>query len=247
MGGDFLVVCGKLLGTAPRRLVSPGAWSAWIGGDVSSLSKNCNQCHRALPLESFHRDKYKSDGRTARCRECATRTTRRRLWSAEERAALAAQGTAPCGKCRRILPLSAFHNNRTRGKQHSCISCAQAVATSRYQEDLDGSRARSRAYSKKYAARQAARLEERWDDHLFKARAHCAVQRALKSGALVRPEQCSRCDNRHRIEAHHDDYLRPLDVLWLCARCHKARHAELKASDRWPFAAGRKPLAEPAS
>jgi hypothetical protein len=27
--------------------------------------------------------------------------------------------------------------------------------------------------------------------------------------------------------AHHEDYDRPLDVMWLCQPCHKQRHKEL--------------------
>lgn len=28
-----------------------------------------------------------------------------------------------------------------------------------------------------------------------------------------------------RAVAHHDDYVRPLDVRWLCPRCHRRHHA----------------------
>jgi hypothetical protein len=58
--------------------------------------------------------------------------------------------------------------------------------------------------------------------------AHSAVQRALKSGRLVRPTACARCgaadsplrDGRSGLHAHHADYGRPLDVEWLCVTCH---------------------------
>ncbi len=59
-------------------------------------------------------------------------------------------------------------------------------------------------------------------------RSHNAVTRALKSGALVRPAACERCPASSGIEAHHDDYSRPLDVMWLCPSCHSKRHCELK-------------------
>lgn len=57
-----------------------------------------------------------------------------------------------------------------------------------------------------------------------------AVYAAVKSGHLIRPDTCS-CGRYARITAHHDDYARPLDVLWLCAVCHKARHEELVAQE----------------
>lgn len=51
-----------------------------------------------------------------------------------------------------------------------------------------------------------------------------AVYRAVKRGDLVRPTSCSACGLEHRrIEAHHDDYSRQLDVIWLCSRCHRQR------------------------
>lgn len=46
---------------------------------------------------------------------------------------------------------------------------------------------------------------------------------AIKSGALV-PEPCDHC-GADKVEAHHEDYTLPLDVTWLCRRCHNLHHA----------------------
>ncbi len=72
-----------------------------------------------------------------------------------------------------------------------------------------------RVYDKKY---RKANPEKR--------RAPVYVHRACKSGELVRAEICSRpsCTNTERIEAHHEDYSKPLDVEWLCESCHKKHH-----------------------
>lgn len=61
-------------------------------------------------------------------------------------------------------------------------------------------------------------------------RAYRMVRTALKQGVLVRPQACNRCalpgapasDGRATIHAHHHDYNRPLDVEWICAKCHRA-------------------------
>lgn len=53
---------------------------------------------------------------------------------------------------------------------------------------------------------------------------------AIRSGVLVRPVECGRCgttpaptsDGRAAIQAHHHDYNKPLEVEWLCAKCHRA-------------------------
>lgn len=51
------------------------------------------------------------------------------------------------------------------------------------------------------------------------------VAQAVKAGVLVRPEHCPRCGKKkRRIEAHHHDYSKPLEVEWLCSPCHKEEH-----------------------
>lgn len=44
--------------------------------------------------------------------------------------------------------------------------------------------------------------------------------RALISGFLVRPDRCEECLTPCRPAGHHEDYGKPLDVVWLCTTCH---------------------------
>ena len=59
------------------------------------------------------------------------------------------------------------------------------------------------------------------------ARGHRMVAYHLRKGNMTR-QPCSVC-GRADSHAHHDDYSRPLDVMWLCPVHHKERHAELDA------------------
>ena len=49
------------------------------------------------------------------------------------------------------------------------------------------------------------------------------VKKAVRSGLLVRGG-CTVCGSIERIEGHHKDYSRPLDVTWLCKTHHIALH-----------------------
>lgn len=64
---------------------------------------------------------------------------------------------------------------------------------------------------------------------------HVQVSNALKSGKMIKPANCSVCGSTYLIEGHHEDYSKPLDVVWLCKTCHTNVH---KNSDNPP---GRKP------
>lgn len=65
-----------------------------------------------------------------------------------------------------------------------------------------------------------------------KAEAHRLVYRALKKGDLIRPGHCSTCTTpRGRIEGHHADYSKPLDVIWVCRSCHVKIHHGEKSHD----------------
>lgn len=68
------------------------------------------------------------------------------------------------------------------------------------------------------------RNKKRREDSPVEYVARMAVAVAIKKGVLVRPTECSLCHGGGRIQAHHADYMKPLDVAWLCSKCHHALH-----------------------
>jgi transposase-like protein len=95
--------------------------------------------------------------------------------------------------------------------------------------------------------RTTMRPRERYgrDNHFYRGgeradqEAHNLVETALEQGVLVRPDACEECgrggwfaDGRTAIQAHHDDYNKPLDVRWLCQPCHHTWHASNTARVR---------------
>jgi hypothetical protein len=81
-------------------------------------------------------------------------------------------------------------------------------------------------FAKLPVTKEPARL----DAFITQEMARRIVRSAIHRGDLVRPDSCERCgatpgpgiDGRTRIQAHHADYSRPLDVEWICAMCHYA-------------------------
>lgn len=58
------------------------------------------------------------------------------------------------------------------------------------------------------------------------------LQDAIRSGKIIRPDKCSLCSNSGKIEGHHNDYSKPLEVVWLCKQCHMMLHKSLKERNK---------------
>ena len=66
-------------------------------------------------------------------------------------------------------------------------------------------------------------------NNTVKRRTWNVLYRAIGSGKIVKPEECDVCHKASPIiHGHHDDYSRPLSVLWLCPKCHNDLKQEKK-------------------
>lgn len=70
----------------------------------------------------------------------------------------------------------------------------------------------------------AAQVRRYYAENKEKIKAQKAVRKAVKTGQIIKPENCQHCGKTGRIDGHHPDYLKPLEVLWLCRQCHSDQH-----------------------
>lgn len=74
------------------------------------------------------------------------------------------------------------------------------------------------------------------DNHFYRGgsyaddRVHGITEKAMARG-ILKPRPCEVCgetglmaDGRNKVQAHHDDYNKPLDVRWLCQEHHHEWH-----------------------
>lgn len=131
-----------------------------------------------------------------------------------------------CFKCSETKPLAEFYRHRAMsdGRLGKCKACTRTDVAKNRAAKVDYYREFDRKRGSRMTLADTRRYRE---ENPEKYRAHTAVSNAVRDGRLVKPSCCSGCGAETRLHGHHDDYSRPLDVMWLCAACHKARHKEL--------------------
>lgn len=120
-----------------------------------------------------------------------------------------------CFKCQVEKALTEFyvHPAMGDGRLNKCKECARKDVRANYEANAD----HYRAYDRKRGYRPG-------DPH--KVAARMAVNHAIENGRLTKLECEVGVGCRGRIEAHHDDYNKPLDVRWLCKKHHGEVHTE---------------------
>lgn len=129
-----------------------------------------------------------------------------------------------CMRCGESLPRSEFytHPYTADGLLGACKACHRAA--------VKANRAAKREQYSAYESRRWQRPERRVQmrDCIRRRRARSpekdaaryAVSNAIRDGRLVRGP-CAFCGTTVRVQAHHEDYSRPLDVVWACFKCHR--------------------------
>ncbi len=136
-----------------------------------------------------------------------------------------------CAKCKEILPLSSFYRQkRVRYRVGGYCKSCNSDWLSNYGASPKGreiKRRANRSYWPQYYQENRDRLQNhKKENHQpGKARTGNIVCAALKSGKLIKPDACSKCGKSWcQIQAHHEDYNKPLEVIWLCKSCHRRKH-----------------------
>jgi len=132
-----------------------------------------------------------------------------------------------CFKCGVLKPLSDFyaHPQMADGHVNKCKDCNKADVRANYRRRLDYYRGYDRVRQRtpeRRAMQQAAGARHR-ARYPQKDRARQKLRRAVRAGKIERGP-CADCGDMF-AEAHHPDYSKPLDVVWLCRICHQKREA----------------------
>jgi hypothetical protein len=134
--------------------------------------------------------------------------------------------TKTCFKCLAEKPMEAFYKHASMGdgRLGKCKECTKSAATAHRQANLENIRSYDKMRSSmphrmalNIKVNKAYRL-----NYPNRAKANSLVQHAVLSGRLLR-QPCWVCGVK--AVAHHPDYDRPLDVVWLCHPHHKQAHA----------------------
>jgi len=128
-----------------------------------------------------------------------------------------------CFKCEIQKPLSEFykHKQMSDGYLNKCKACKRADVGQHRLANIE----KIRAYDRKRGARQPPEyMREYRNKYPNKYRAHSLVNSAIKGGKLFK-EPCEICATGTPVHAHHDDYLKPLNIRWLCCAHHSQWHA----------------------
>ena len=117
-----------------------------------------------------------------------------------------------CLLCLRLLPQHCFTNTKA-----ECKQCRRDKQREFYKANRDKILQRcyeTRQFRKPRQPKISAEQEIAYE----------LTKKAIRSGEIKKACKCEICGSLKPLDAHHFDYSRPTDVLWLCKSCHKTVH-----------------------
>lgn len=146
-----------------------------------------------------------------------------------------------CIKCGVSKPLSEYyhHAQMADGFLGKCKGCcrvdsiahrnANLEKVKQYDKQRGGQPHRllaRRLYSRTASGKAARKIASRnyYTRHEDKRKCHIALSNAVRDGK-IKKEPCVKCGDP-KSQGHHEDYSRPLEVIWLCDKHHKELHRE---------------------
>ncbi len=129
-----------------------------------------------------------------------------------------------CFKCGETKPLADYykHSQMADGHLNKCKECTKNDSTGHRNNNLE----KIRAYDRDRGCRQSLKYRQKYKEEKPNAsKARYMVGNAVRDKKLFRLP-CEVCGTTEKIHGHHDDYLKPLNVRWLCCAHHKQWHRD---------------------
>ena len=124
-----------------------------------------------------------------------------------------------CRTCSQQKEKSEFYTNRL-----TCKECVRLAVKQRARSNPDVQRYDRERAKLPHRRAKAREITRKWrEENPLAYQAQSAVSNAIRDGRLKRLA-CEFC-GRDDVHAHHKDYSKPLDVIWLCPKCHHRLHA----------------------
>jgi hypothetical protein len=146
-----------------------------------------------------------------------------------------------CCACGKRLELSEFYVNKASndGFTARCKTCLRVYQQERryrlraskpadWKQKTKDMTAYRKAWAKANPGYMTAKKREWWSRNKDRLKVKYAVRYAIKTGKLVR-QPCVVCGNPES-HGHHEDYSKPLDVIWLCRTHHTEHHVANRAN-----------------
>lgn len=143
-----------------------------------------------------------------------------------------------CRKCGQTKPETEFNwKNREAGERQSvCRACFSAYNRERYQRTKEATKARVSEYKKSNPDKVFETRLKTYQRKPSKSSLYKLVHAALSAGVVARPSKCQICgSDKDRIEAHHEDYSRPLEIIWCCPICHDKLDQDRRRREGGPY------------
>ena len=104
----------------------------------------------------------------------------------------------------------------------------------RYALDLEKNREQARERQKRYMASEKGKLKHIETQRNYvkenpeKIKASNKLRKAISFGKILRNPKCEICFIECKTHGHHEDYTKPLEVIWMCSKCHLYHHQKYR-------------------
>lgn len=172
----------------------------------------CSKCCVEKPLCDFYENRHTRSGYFARCKACIK--ARQNAWNRTEEGKTSLTKFKAQNKEKQRAYVAAYGRSE-KGK----------LSRRKFRSSERGKEIRKQYLLRRYGGKsnfqKSFRAMMDASETPQKITAWSKANHAIKRGELVR-QPCA-CGNT-RSEAHHEDYSKPLEVIWLCASCHGKLH-----------------------